>query len=73
MLLKYYTTIPFFFLAMSKQSEIMFISLRLRLKEVMFFGLLRVPMMTLPGQPVCLVSMLTFISFFYQQFRISKS
>ena len=72
MLLKYYTTIPFF-LAMSKQSEIMFISLRLRLKEVIFFGMLRVPMMTLPGQPVCLVSMLTFISFFYQQFRISES
>ena len=72
MLLKYYTMIPFF-LAMSKQSEIMFISLRLRLKEVIFFGLLRVPMMTLPGQPVCLVSMLTFISFFYQQFRISDS
>ena len=32
-------------------------------KKVIFFGLLRVPMMTLPGQHVLLVSMVTFIFF----------
>ena len=39
--------------------------------KVILFGLLRVPMMTLPRQPVFLVSMPTILSFFGQQFRIS--
>ena len=40
-------------------------------KKVIFFGLLRVPMMTLPRQPVFSVSMVTFLSLSYQQLRIS--
>ena len=67
MILKYYKTIPCF--SDDEQTVRSYVySLKLRLKKVIFFGLLRIPMMTLLRQPVFLVSTPTFLSFFYQQF-----
>ena len=70
MLLKYYKMIPYF--SDDEQTVRSYIYFfKTSFKKVIFFGLLRVPMMTLPRQPVFLVSMSIFLSFFYQQFRIS--
>ena len=70
MMLKYYKTIPCF--SDNEQTvRSYFYFLKLRFKTGIFFGLLRVPMMTLPRQHVFLVSMPTFLCFFYQQFTIS--
>ena len=72
MLLKYYMTIPCF--SGDEQTVRNYVYfLNTSFKKVTFFGLLRVPMMTLPWQPVFSVSIVTFLSFFYQQFRISGS
>ena len=72
MLLKYYVTIPW----ASGDEQIVrnFVYFfKTSFKKVIFFGLLRVLLMTLPGQPVFLVSMVLFLSFFKQHFRISGS
>ena len=71
-MLKYYKTIPCF--SGDEQAVRNYVYFfKTLFKKVIFFGLLRVPMMTLPRQPVFSVSMVTFLSFFYQQFRISES
>ena len=62
MLLKYYKTIPCF--SGDEQTVRNYVYFcRTTFKKVIFFGLLRVPMMTLPRQPVCLVSVVSFLSF----------
>ena len=67
MLLKYYEAIPYFSDdEQTVRSDVYFFKISFEKKIV--FGLLRVPMMMLPRQPVFLVSVLTFLSFFYQQF-----
>ena len=72
MLLKYYMTIPRF--SGDEQTARNYVHLSKTLfKKVIFFRLLRVPMMTLPRQPVFSVSMVTFLSLSYQQLRISGS
>ena len=72
MLLKYYKTIPCF--SGDEQTVRNYVYFFETLfKKVIFFGLLRVPMMTLPRQPAFSVSMVTFLSFSYQQLRISGS
>ena len=70
MMLKYYKTIPCF--SDDEQTVRSYVYFfKTSFKKVLFFRLLRVPMMTLSQQPVFLFSMPTFLSFFYQQFRIS--
>ena len=70
MLLKYYKTIPCF--SGDEQTVRNYVYFfKTLFKKVIFFGLLRVPMMTLPRQPVFSVSMVTFLSLSYQQLRIS--
>ena len=70
MLLKYYKTIPCF--SGDEQTIRNYVYFfKTSFKKVIFFGLLRVPMMTLPRQPVFSVSMVTFLSLFYQQLRIN--
>ena len=72
MLLKYYEAILCFSDdEQTVRSDVYFF--KTSFEKVIFFGLLRVLMMALPRQPVFLVSMPTFLSFFYQQFRISGS
>ena len=72
MLLKYYKMIPCFYDdEQTVRSYVYFF--KTSFENVIFFRLLWVPMMTLPWQPVFLVSILTFLSFFYQQLRISAS
>ena len=72
MLLKYYKTIPCFSSdEQTVRNSVYFF--KTSFKKVIFFGLLRVPMMTLPRQLVFSVSMVTFLSFSYQQFKISGS
>ena len=72
MMLKYYKTIPCF--SHDEQTARSYgYFFKTLFKKVIFFGLLRVPMMTLPRQPVFLVFTSTFLSFFYQQFRITLS
>ena len=67
MLLKYHEAISCFSDGeQTVRSDVCFF--KTSFEKVIFFGLLQVPMMTLPRQPVFLVSMLTFLSFFYQQF-----
>ena len=64
MLLKYYKTIPRF--SGDAQTVRNYVCLcKTSFKKVIFFGLLRVLMMSLPRQPVFSVSMVTFLSFFY--------
>ena len=64
MLLIYYKTIPCF--SGDEQTVRNYVYFfKTSFKKVIFFGLLRVPMMTLPRQPVFSVSMVTFLSFFY--------
>ena len=64
MLLKYYEAIPCFpDDEQTVRSDVYFF--KISFEKVIVFGLLRVPMMTLPRQPVFLVSMLAFLSFFY--------
>ena len=71
-LLKYFRTIPCF--CGDEQTVKKYVYLfETSFKKVIYFGLLRVPMMTLPRQPVFSVSIITFLSFFYQRFRISES
>ena len=68
MLLKYYLTIPW----VSGDEQIVrnyVYFFKTSFEKGIFFGLLRVPLMTLPGQPVFLVSMVFFLSFFKQNFR----
>ena len=70
MMLKYNKTIPCF--SDDEQTARSYVYFfKTSFKKVIVFGLLRVPMMTLPRQPVFLVSMPTYLSFFYQEFRIS--
>ena len=72
MLLKYYKTIPC--VSGDEQTVRNYVYFfKTSFKKVIFFGLLRVPMMTLPRQPVFSVSMVTFLSLSYQQLRISGS
>ena len=72
MSLKYYKTIPCF--SSNEQTVRNVVDFfKTLFKKVIFFGLLRVLMMTLPRQHVFSVSMVTFLSFSYQQFRISGS
>ena len=72
MLLKYYKTIPPF--SGDAQTVRNYVCLcKTSFKKVIFFGLLRVLMMSLPRQPVFSVSMVTFLSFFYQQLRLHRS
>ena len=72
MLLKYYKTSPCF--SGDEQTVRIYVYFfKTSFKKVIFFGLLRVPMMTLPRQPVFSVSMATFLSLSFQQLRISGS
>ena len=72
MLMKYYKTIPCFSDdGQTVRNYVYF--LKTSFKKVIFFELLLILMLTLPRQPVFLVSVVTFLSFFYQQFRISGS
>ena len=72
MLLKYYKTIPCFSgHEQTVRNNVYFF--KTLFKKVIFFGLLRVQMMTLPRQPVFSVSMVTFLSLFYQQLKVSES
>ena len=71
-LLKYYMTIPCFSDdEQTVRNNVYFFETLF--KKVVFFGLLQVPMMTLPRQPVFWVSLVTFLSFSLQQFKISGS
>ena len=72
MLSKYYMTIPCFSGDEQTVRNYVYIFETL-FEKVVFFGLLRVPMMTLLRQPVFLVSHVTFLSFSLQHFRISGS
>ena len=72
MLLKYYKTIPCF--SGDEQTVRNYVYFfKTLFKKVIFFGLLRVQMMTLPRQPVFSVSVVTFLFLSYQQLRISGS
>ena len=72
MLLKYNKTIPCF--SGNEQTVRNYVYFfKTSFKKVIFKKVLRVPMMTLPRQPVFLVSMVTFLSFFHKQFKISGS
>ena len=65
MLLKYYMTIPHFSGDEQTVRNYVYLS-KTSFKKVLFFRLLRVPMMTLPRRPVFSVSMVTFLSISYQ-------
>ena len=63
MMLKYYKTLPCF--SDDEQTARSYVYFfKTSFKKVIVFGLLRVPMITLPRQPVFLVSMPNFLFFF---------